>query len=194
MSDALNVSEAPVIFSHSSARVFSDHLRNVPDSILVRMPENGGIVMVTFVPDFISQAFKDSTASWMPQLRELRAQSPDPATFMAKRAAFMQTHTLPEVTVGDVADHIEHIRDLIGVDYIGIGGDYDGSTYFPKGMEDVSGYPFLFAELVRRGWSDKDIKKVANENILRVMRGAEATALRLQRQRPPSTRVFRETL
>ncbi len=193
MSDALDVSEAPVIFSHSSARVFSDHLRNVPDSILVRLPENGGVIMVTFVPDFVSQAFQDSIASWMPQLRAMRERAPDRQTFVAQRTAFMQTHRLPEVTVGDVADHIEHIRDLIGVDYIGIGGDYDGSTYFPRGLEDVSGYPFLFAELVRRGWSDTDIKKVANGNILRAMRQAEETARRLQPQRPPSTRVLSET-
>jgi membrane dipeptidase len=145
MSDALDVSEAPVIFSHSSARALADVPRNVPDAILERLPANGGVVMVTFVPEYLSP---DSTAS-----------------------------------VATVADHIDHIRDVAGIDHVGIGGDYDGISQEPDGLEDVSTYPVLFAELARRGYSDEEMAKVAGGNILRAMRAAEATATRLQGER-----------
>jgi membrane dipeptidase len=152
MSDALNVSEAPIIFSHASARALRDHPRNVPDSILQRLPENGGVVMVTFVPDFLVEG----------------------------RSA----------TLADVADHIEHVRRVAGSDHVGIGSDFDGISSEPQGLEDVSTYPALFAELSRRGWSDGDLRKLAGENVLRVMREAERVARKLQRQRPPSTRTI----
>jgi membrane dipeptidase len=152
MSDALEVSESPVIFSHSSVRALRDHHRNVPDSILRRLPANGGVIMITFVPGFLVDPARSRPADLM-----------------------------------DVADHIEHARRVAGVDHVGIGGDYDGIDTVPVGLEDVSTYPALFAELSRRGWSEDDLRKLAGENLLRVMREAEATARRLQRERDPST-------
>lgn len=154
MNDALDVSDAPVMWSHASARGVRDHPRNVPDQVLRRLPDNGGIVMVTFVPSFVS----------------------------ATDAA----------TLADVADHIDHIANLAGVDHVGIGSDFDGIDSTPVGLEDVSTFPALFAELSRRGWSEDEMAKVAGENVLRVMREAEAVARRLQRERSPSTKTIEE--
>ncbi|MFC1660578.1 dipeptidase, partial [Gemmatimonadota bacterium] len=165
MSDVLNVAEAPVIFSHSSARALTNHPRNVPDSILVRMPENGGVVMVTFVPSFINEA--------------LRTYQGPPAD-------------APRATLSDVADHIEHVRKVAGVDHVGIGSDFDGISSEPVGLKDVSTYPALFAELSRRGWTEGELRKLAGENLLRAWREAESVARRLQRERGPSTATFEE--
>ena len=154
MSQALDVSEAPVIFSHSSVRALRDHTRNVPDSILRRLPDNGGVIMITFVPSFLTDA--------------------------------------PEATLDDVVAHIEHARDVAGIDHVGIGADYDGITTVPVGLEDVSTYPALFAELSRRGWSESDLRKLAGENVLRVMRDAEGVSRRLRAERPPSTATIEE--
>lgn len=165
MSDVLNISEAPVIFSHSSARALTDHVRNVPDSILRRMPENGGVVMVTFVPSFINE---------------------DVRTHDGPRA------DAPRATLSDVADHIDHVRDVAGVDYVGIGSDFDGISSTPIGLEDVSTYPALFAELSQRGWSEEDLRKLAGENLLRAWREAEGVARRLQRLRGPSIATIQE--
>jgi len=148
MMDALDVSEAPVIWSHADARALHDVPRNVPDEVLRRLPENGGVVMVTFVPSFLTDR--------------------------------------DQATVGDVADHIEHIVQVAGVDHVGIGSDFDGITSTPVGLEDVSTFPKVFAELSRRGWSEEDLAKLAGENVLRVMREAEAVARRLRRERGPS--------
>jgi len=165
MSDVLNVTEGPVVFSHSSARALTDHVRNVPDSILRRMPENGGIVMVTFVPSFINE--------------EVR-------TFQGPR------ENTPRATLADVADHIEHIRSVAGIDQVGIGSDFDGISSTPVGLEDVSTYPALFAELSRRGWSEEGLRKLAGENLLRVWREAESAARRIQRARGPSLATIEE--
>jgi membrane dipeptidase len=154
MSQALDVSEAPVIFSHSSVRALRDHTRNVPDSILRRLPENGGLIMITFVPSFLTEA--------------------------------------DEATLYDVVAHIEHARDVAGLDHVGIAGDYDGIVSVPVGLEDVSTYPALFAELSRRGWSEQELRKLAGESSLRVMREAEAVARRLRAERGPSMATIDE--
>ncbi|HEV2290844.1 MAG TPA: dipeptidase [Gemmatimonadales bacterium] len=192
MSAALDVSEAPVIFSHSGARALVDSPRDVPDSILVRVTKNGGVVMVPFYPPFISPTVHDSEASYGRQLDSLEAGITDSAQRRSIRQRFIAAHPMPHATIKDVADQIEHIRAVAGVDHVGIGSDFDGIDQWPDSLEDVSTYPRLFAELIRRGWSDPDLTKLAGGNILRVMRQAEAVAARLQRERAPSVRTIRE--
>jgi membrane dipeptidase len=192
MDDALRASEAPVIFSHSSARALTDVPRNVPDEILRRLPRNGGVVMVTFVPTFVSQAVASARRTRAEALRALLSGIPDPAERERERRDFVAAHPLARATVADVADHIEHIRDVAGVDHVGIGSDFDGTEELPVGLEDTSKYPNLSAELVRRGWSDADLRKLAGENLLGALRAAEATARRLQASRPPSTATIEE--
>ncbi len=187
MSDVLDVSEAPVIFSHSSVRALTDHVRNVPDSILDRLPGNGGVVMVTFVPSFVSEEVRLHGVARSEQAVELAARHPEDEEAVARgMAEWDRENPEPSASLEDVADHIDHVRDRIGVAYVGIGADYDGITSVPVGLEDVSTYPALLAELSRRGWTEAELRMLAGENVLRVMREAEAVARRLQRERGPS--------
>ena len=192
MDDALRVSEAPVIFSHSSARALDDVPRNVPDAILARVGPNGGVVMVTFVASFISKANADAYQAREKEITALVKDVADKAEKDRLTRQYKAAHSLPRVTLGQVADHVEHVRKVAGADHVGLGGDYDGNDEWPEGMEDVTSYPRLFAELVRRGWSDEDLGKLASGNILRAMRQAEAVARRLQASRPASTATIEQ--
>jgi membrane dipeptidase len=181
MADAIRVSTAPVIFSHSSARAVTDVPRNVPDDILKALPKNGGVVMVTFVPGFVSQEIaNDNTLETAERARLTSTTGTTNAKAIDEAIAkWRASHPVPKASLLQVVDHIEHIRKIAGIDHIGLGGDFDGITSVPVGLEDVSTYPVLLAELLRRGYSDDDVKKIAGRNILRVMRAAEAAALRL---------------
>jgi membrane dipeptidase len=191
MEDAIRVSQAPIIFSHSSARAINDVPRNVPDKVLQLLPKNGGIVMVTFVPGFLSPkvaAWNALQAAEQTRLAQLHPNDQPAVTRGVE--AWTKANPAPRALVSDAADHIDHIRQVAGVDHIGLGGDFDGITSVPEGLEDVSKYPTLTAELLRRGYKDEDIRKILGLNVLRVMREAETVSKRLQAERGPSTVLF----
>lgn len=191
MADALRIVQAPVIFSHSAARALNDHPRNVPDDILRLLPKNGGVVMVTFVPGFVSPKVNAWNKLQTAEQDRLKAATPnDPAAIKAGVDKWTAAHPAPAATIADVADHIDHIRKVAGIDHIGIGSDFDGITQTVKDLDNVSTYPALTAELMRRGYSDADLRKILGQNVLRVMRAVEKTSQRLQHERGPSTALF----
>jgi membrane dipeptidase len=183
MKDAIAASRAPVIFSHSSARGLVDHPRNVPDDVLRLLPANGGVVMVNFVPDFISNdVWKWSAERSAEEARLKSFHRNSTAEVEAGLKAWDTAHPRPIVTVSTVADNVEHVVKLAGYDHVGIGGDMDGIPYAPQGLEGVQDYPNLFAELIRRGWSDENLAKLAGGNVLRALRRAEAVAASMKNE------------
>ena len=177
MLDAIRVSRAPVIYSHSSARALADHVRNVPDSILALMKQNGGVVMVNIFPGFINQTAAKQTAKVLDKMKEFAAQFPnDPDKANKAWSDWFEAQPMEPGTLNEVADHVDHIVKVAGIDHVGIGADFGSLTVHPKGLDDVSRYPWLTAELLRRGWSDENVKKFLGLNILRVMRAVEKAA------------------
>jgi membrane dipeptidase len=180
MEAALRVARAPVIFSHSASRALVDHPRDVPDNVLAQLPKNGGVIMVTFVPSFVSQQVNEYSTHETDQERTLTAQLKDADAVKKAMDDWRRSHPAPRATLIQVADHIDHIKTVAGIDHIGLGSDFDGITSVVVGLEDVSTYPQLIRELLRRGYSDDDIRKIAGHNILRVLRQAEEVSRAIQ--------------
>jgi membrane dipeptidase len=182
-----------VIFSHSSARALCDVPRNVPDDVLELVGRTGGVVMVTFVPSFVApQGAKFNRVAWA-EFRRIRAEHPDdPEAARTAMDTWFEANPGPAATVTDVANHIDHVRQVAGIDHSGIGSDFDGAPTMPEGLEDVSRYPALFEELASRGYLEEDLMKIAGRNLLRVMREAEHTAARVRKGRPRSNATIEQ--
>jgi membrane dipeptidase len=186
MNDVLDIAEAPVIFSHSSAQAVTPSIRNVPDQVLRRLKQNGGVVMVNFISEFnvTGAAFDEWQAGFSAASGGVKIGD---ARYDAEKKKYSAIHPEPKATIQDIAGHIEHVRDVAGIDHLGIGADFFGDpSFMAAGLEDTSGYPHLFAELIGRGWNDEMLGKLARGNLLRILRAAEEAAVRLQKCRPPS--------